>query len=185
MRGLTSEQYSQYATQSPNANVLPTGAPTSSIATPVEPAEEQKSESAATSAAANVTPQADTEVVHVEEKTEYRDQFGNLLDDEQVRALSESPGVSFATKYETRTRLVDMAGNFLGFEGEDESVAPHHPDVEGGNPETGKPDELPTKDQPATADAKKDTEKERSVEEEQKHGGKPQPANEGNPEATK
>lgn len=44
-----------------------------------------------------------------EEKIEYRDEDGNLLDEEQVKALEGK--VSFSTRYETRTRLVDAAGN--------------------------------------------------------------------------
>lgn len=44
-----------------------------------------------------------------EEKIEYRDEDGNLLDEEQVKALEGK--VSFSTRYETRTRLVDEAGN--------------------------------------------------------------------------
>ncbi|KAK1810896.1 Dolichyl-phosphate-mannose--protein mannosyltransferase 1 [Friedmanniomyces endolithicus] len=43
-----------------------------------------------------------------EEKVEYRDEEGNLLDEEQVKALQGK--VSFTTRYETRTRLVDAAG---------------------------------------------------------------------------
>lgn len=44
-----------------------------------------------------------------EEKVEYRDEEGNLLDEEQVKALEGK--VSFSTRYETRTRLVDQMGN--------------------------------------------------------------------------
>ena len=44
-----------------------------------------------------------------EEKVEYRDEDGNLLDEEEVRALEGK--VSFSTRYETRTRLVDEFGN--------------------------------------------------------------------------
>lgn len=44
-----------------------------------------------------------------EEKVEYRDEEGNLLDEEQVKALEGK--VSFSTRYETRTRLVDPDGN--------------------------------------------------------------------------
>ena len=43
-----------------------------------------------------------------EEKIEYRDEHGNLLDEEQVKALEGK--VSFSTRYETRTRLVDQDG---------------------------------------------------------------------------
>lgn len=46
-----------------------------------------------------------------EEKIEYRDENGNLLDAEQVAALQGA--VSFSTRYETRTRLVDEHGNEL------------------------------------------------------------------------
>lgn len=55
----------------------------------------------------NVTPG----LLRVEEKIEYRDEAGNLLDEAQVKALEGK--VSFSTKYETRTRLVDDAGNEL------------------------------------------------------------------------
>lgn len=43
-----------------------------------------------------------------EEKIEYRDENGNLLNDEQVASLEGK--VSFQTRYETRTRLVDEFG---------------------------------------------------------------------------
>lgn len=53
-----------------------------------------------------------------EEKIEYRDEDGNLLDEEEVKALEGK--VSFSTRYETRTRLVDAAGNEIeGIVGED------------------------------------------------------------------
>ncbi|EMC98526.1 glycosyltransferase family 39 protein [Baudoinia panamericana UAMH 10762] len=51
----------------------------------------------------NVPPGAVTE-----EKIEYRDENGNLLDEAQVKALEGK--VSFSTRYETRTRLVDEMG---------------------------------------------------------------------------
>ena len=60
-----------------------------------------------------VTPQAAAQIpidgAITEEKVEYRDEDGNLLDEEQVKALEGK--VSFSTRYETRTRLVDEAGN--------------------------------------------------------------------------
>lgn len=172
---------------SPSTNAVNTSAPTSISASSSEQVEQVKpveQKSISSPPDANITPLAG-EIIHTEEKTEYRDQFGNLLDEEQVRSLDQmSDQVLFKTLYETRTRLVDVHGNFLGWEDEG-SVAPHHPDVEGGNPETGGPGAVTGKDQPATVDAQKDTEKERSVEEEQKHGAKAKPASEGNPEATK
>jgi dolichyl-phosphate-mannose-protein mannosyltransferase len=67
----------------------------------------------------HVTPQQPGNFEGVtEEKIEYRDEDGNLLNDEQVAALEGK--VSFQTRYETRTRLVDEAGNEVwdGAEGE-------------------------------------------------------------------
>ena len=76
-------------------------------------------------------------LLHTEEKVEYRDQDGNLLNEEQVKALEGK--VEFKTRYETRTRVVDADGNEVilppGAEvpqaQEPASVAPPHPDAEG------------------------------------------------------
>ncbi|GJC90845.1 hypothetical protein ColLi_13683 [Colletotrichum liriopes] len=83
-------------------------------------------------------------VLSREEKIEYRDQDGNLLDEEQVKALEGK--VEFKTKYETRTRVVDASGNEVQMPeggwpqelGQDQggNVAPPHPDVQGVDPET-------------------------------------------------
>lgn len=67
-----------------------------------------------------------------EEKVEYRDQNGNLLDEAQVQALLADGKASFETKYETRTKLVDEMGNEVN----PSDIAPPHPDVEGQNPDT-------------------------------------------------
>lgn len=86
---------------------------------------------------ANVTPKqeppAQQSVLGREERVEYRDQDGNLLNSEQVAALEKEGKVSFKTKYETRTRLVDAQGNEIDGQ---EQVAPQHPDAEGQNPDT-------------------------------------------------
>ncbi|KAF8475581.1 dolichyl-phosphate-mannose-protein mannosyltransferase 1 [Kalaharituber pfeilii] len=50
-------------------------------------------------------------IVKREEHIEYRDQDGNLLNEEQVKALEGQ--VEFKTRYETKTRLLDQAGNEL------------------------------------------------------------------------
>lgn len=80
-------------------------------------------------------------LVKREERIEYRDQDGNVLDEEQVKALEGK--VEFKTRYETRTRMVDADGN--EFEaplgeaqavGEPVAVAPPHPDVEGVDTQT-------------------------------------------------
>lgn len=103
-----------------------------------------------------------------EERIEYRDQDGNLLDEEQVKALEGK--VEFKTRYETRTRVIDENGNEIYQDG---GVAPPHPDVQGVDQETKRfaPDE-------PIPDAKKSVEGEKEREEKSA-----KPASEGN-EAT-
>lgn len=96
-----------------------------------------------------VTPQPSLEqkIIGREQKVEYRDENGNILDDEQVSSLAAEGKVTFKTKYETRTRLVDEAGKEVYDE-----IAPQHPDVEGQNPDTkGVPEDQASK-QPADAE---------------------------------
>ena len=92
-------------------------------------------------------------MVGYEEKVEYRDQNGNLLDEKQIEDLKGK--VDFQTKYETRTRVVDEAGN------EVEGVAPPHPDVEGVDKETvAKADDgKKPKDAAASRDGEKEAER--------------------------
>ena len=133
------DQYSQYSNE-----IIPVGDVTSTApAAQVTPPSNKEE--------AGVTPQPPVQhqeprFVQRDEKVEYRDQDGNLLDEEQVQALQQDGKVSFSTKYETKTRLVDADGN----EVVDPQLAPHHPDVEGQNPDTKgvKEDE---KSQPADA----------------------------------
>nr|KAK5441202.1 Dolichyl-phosphate-mannose--protein mannosyltransferase 1 [Exophiala xenobiotica] len=97
-----------------------------------------------------VTPQANEQnVIGQEERIEYRDQDGNLLDEAQVQALLADGNASFQTKYETRTRLVDENGNEVN----PSSVAPEHPDVEGQNPSTKGVPEEQANQKPARAKA--------------------------------
>ncbi len=83
-------------------------------------------------------------VLSREEKVEYRDQDGNLLSPEQVKQLEGK--VSFKTRYETRTRMVDAQGNELNPPEEEQvqaapPIAPPHPDVDGPDSSTaGKPE---------------------------------------------
>lgn len=119
-----------------------------------------------------VTPKKDEgRILHQEETVEYRDQDGNLLDDEAVQQLLQDGKAKFETKYETRTRLVDEAGN------EVPAVAPDHPDVQGQNPDTKGVPEEKGKSEPANAHAEAE-----SVERERQND--PQPASDAN-EATK
>jgi dolichyl-phosphate-mannose-protein mannosyltransferase len=100
-------------------------------------------------------------VVH-EEKIEYRDEEGNLLDDEQVKSLEGK--VSFSTRYETRTRLVDEYGNEVWQDGE-EGVAGTV--AEGVEPVSGnEAGEGEASTKPGQANVGDDVAKERSVNQE-------------------
>ena len=108
-----------------------------------------------------------------EERIEYRDQDGNLLDPAQVSALAEEGKVTFKTKYETRTKMVDAVGNEVP---DVDGVAPEHPDVEGQNPNTKGVPESQGKGQPASAMIN-------SIGSNREEDGKPKPGSEAN-EAT-
>lgn len=100
-----------------------------------------------------------------EEKVEFRDENGNLLDEEQVKAMEGK--VSFSTRYETRTRLVDEAGNEIhdGIveEGAAEGVAGTI--AEGRNPDTQDPlGEAEANTAPPRVAVNDDLKKEKSVE---------------------
>lgn len=98
-----------------------------------------------------------------EEKVEYRDENGNLLNEEQVKAMEGK--VSFSTRYETRTRLVDDKGNEIYegvVDGDEAGVAGSY--AEGRNPDTQDPlGENEANTAPPQAGVKEDLKKERSV----------------------
>ncbi|MCJ1383266.1 hypothetical protein MMC17_006379 [Xylographa soralifera] len=171
-------ELSQYSMPASSA---PIGEKTSAPAVP--PAADMKIEKNIPSSDGGVTSQASAaeSVLSQEEKIEYRDQDGNLLNEEQVKALEGK--VSFSTRYETRTRVVDAQGRELadGSAGA-EGFGPPHPDVDR-EPET-MPDGSKSlgRDSPATASPEKDLIKEKSVE--KAKVGTPRPASEGH-EATK
>lgn len=120
-------------------------------------------------------------IVSKEERIEYRDENGRILDDEEVKALAGK--VSFKTRYETRTRVIDEEGNEV-YEGlvdahgdaEEAGVAPPHPDAEGRNPETREAAEAQeASEAPPTVEAVQDQQKEKSIERQQEAA---QPASE-------
>ncbi|KAK2017959.1 dolichyl-phosphate-mannose-protein mannosyltransferase [Colletotrichum eremochloae] len=145
------DNYSQYTPlltrKSSASGATPTPAKSEAPAAPVggqmgqipivDAPKEQPKEAARSGAAGQ-------KVLSREEKVEYRDQNGNLLNEEQVKALKGK--VEFKTKYETRTRVVDASGNEVQMPeggwpqelGQDQggNVAPPHPDVQGVDPET-------------------------------------------------
>jgi dolichyl-phosphate-mannose-protein mannosyltransferase len=98
-----------------------------------------------------------------EEKIEYRDEAGNILNEEQVKELEGK--VSFSTRYETRTRLVDANGNEVSdgrVEEEEDSFAGTI--AEGSNQETGGVGQDAANEQPASVNVNEDIEKEKSIE---------------------
>ncbi|KAF7558518.1 hypothetical protein G7046_g5641 [Stylonectria norvegica] len=106
-------------------------------------------------------PPAEPRIIAKEEKVEYRDQDGNLLNPEQVKSLEGK--VEFKTKYETRTRVVDDQGNELeepvgGWPEDIAGVAPPHPDVEGLNSEAVKGEDSAPQDAAASQDGEKEAE---------------------------
>lgn len=84
-----------------------------------------------------VTPQpaGSNRIVGREERVEYRDEVGNLLDPKEVAKLQAEGKVSLQTKYQTETRVIDASGNQII---KNPEHAPPHPDVEGQNPETNR-----------------------------------------------
>lgn len=116
----------------------------------------------------------------MEEKIEYRDQDGNLLDEAQVAELEGK--VSFKTRYETRTRVLDVDGNEVDEEpaGSKGTAPPHPADRE---PETAaNQPEDDGREYPATASPEDDVSKEKSVK--KNDDSKPRPASEAK-DATK
>jgi dolichyl-phosphate-mannose-protein mannosyltransferase len=86
-----------------------------------------------------------------EEKIEYRDEAGNILNEEQVKELEGK--VSFSTRYETRTgRVEEENESFAG------TIA------EGSNQETGGVGQDAANEQPASVNVNDDVEKEKSIE---------------------
>ena len=90
---------------------------------------------------------------HIEQKLEYRDQDGNILNEEQVKELEGK--VSFSTRYETRTRYLDAQGNEVDqvVKVEEENKAPHQPEV-GKVPGTKEIPEGQASDAPASVSPK-------------------------------
>lgn len=116
-------------------------------------------------------------MLHKEQRVEYRDQNGNILDPEQVKALEGK--VEFRTRYETHTRVIDAEGNEVpvpeGWEVPvDAVVAPPHPDVQGVDQETKRA----AGEEAAVPEAKQSSDGVKEAEERS-----PKPASEGN-EAT-
>ena len=122
----------------------------------------------------HVTPQPPAEnIIAKEEKVEYRDQDGKILNEEEVAALEGQ--VSFKTRYETRTRVVDANGKEIddGGPAGAEGFAPPHPDVDRHAETLPEDPEDDKRAYPATASPEDDIGKEKSVEGKGKKAAKP------------
>ena len=159
------------------SNTEKTGAPV----VPAPAAKEVEDQNQSSDAAVTPQPPVAESVLNREERVEYRDQDGNILDEKQVSLLEGK--VSFSTRYETRTRIIDANGKEVadgpaGAEG----FAPPHPDVDR-LPETAvNANEDHERDSPATVSLDNDSAKEKSVNEVKSE--QPRPASEGR-DATK
>lgn len=102
-------------------------------------------------------------VVSQEQMVEYRDEAGNILDAEQVKALKGK--VRFETLHETRTRVVDEQGSEIpvpegGWPADlGIGVAPPHPDVESPDKETPQKDTAAPPDAAASRDGELEAER--------------------------
>lgn len=177
------DTYEAYGSVVPSVSAVPSSAapppPAPPVAVPNEQQQPIKQENKAEGDAAVSPPPvgapavpSDLPVVSKEERVEYRDENGRILNEDEVAALADK--VSFKTRYETRTRVVDAQGNEI-YEGlveahepaEEHGVAPPHPDAEGRNPETKEAGEAAeASDVPPTVEAIEDQKKEKSIERE-------------------
>jgi len=166
------------AAQQPPPQV-PAGQP----AAPPAQQEQQQSPGGQAAGISGAPPPPGQRILSREERVEYRDQDGNLLNEEQVKALEGK--VEFKTRYETRTRVVDASGNEIPSPDGDSAkdpenpaggVAPPHPDVEGAEKAT-KRSLVPDDPIPLAAEESVEGDKE-------KEQSKAKPASEGN-EATR
>jgi dolichyl-phosphate-mannose-protein mannosyltransferase len=151
---------------------------------PQQPLHEKKAEGDAVVSAppkdTPIAPAGDLPVVSKEERVEYRDENGRILNEDEVAALADK--VSFKTRYETRTRIVDAQGNEI-YEGlvdareaaDEHGVAPPHPDAEGRNPETAEAPAAASEasELPPTVEAVEDQQKEQSIEQDDAGEAKP------------
>lgn len=173
------DSFSQYSTQSVHIkeDVHKTSAPKVPVQAPGEaqkplvPEQEPPLSEAPLHSPAPAL-KAGQSLVAREEKIEYRDQDGNILDPEQVKSLEGK--VSFKTRYETRTRMVDAQGNVINpVPGEPESIAPPHPDVDNVDRETINVHHLEESAPASQKDISADESKEESVEKSKTGDAKP------------
>ena len=149
-------QYADYSLGAPAANSVPTGQAQHGPKPPV--ADDPKEDVIVTPKAAGLEdiPRDVPGAGHTEERVEYRDENGKLLDESEVQALEGK--VSFSTRYETRTRVLDADGNQIY----EEVVDDHAGTIaDAPNPETPGLPEGKASDKPAANPVGEDLMKER------------------------
>lgn len=108
-----------------------------------------------------------------ESAIEYRDENGNILDPAEIEAMKDQ--ISFETRYETRTRLVDLANGHTALEGDDTEEKSYAGTIAlGENPETSAVESV-VGETPASAAVGDDVQKEMSVEAEAERTADAQP----------
>jgi len=132
------DSYAKYSNEHLLGDAVPTGAATQQAVQPAGGAPEapqapaQSAKPDINQAQAPVAAPPGGSIIKREERVEYRDQNGNLIPEDQIKELEGK--VEFQTRYETRTRLVDAAGNEISPEqaeqqivdGEEDDSTPEH-----------------------------------------------------------
>ncbi|KAK2612600.1 Dolichyl-phosphate-mannose--protein mannosyltransferase 1 [Conoideocrella luteorostrata] len=155
------DEYTSRSIEESSSLASISGIPSSENVAPAAQESQKLADDKDSSVSTKPTPAA-PKVLSQEEKIEYRDQDGNLLNEDQVKELKGK--VKFETKYETRTRVVDEKGNELhapegGWPADVAGVAPPHPDVQGVDRETVKDNKAEApKDAAASRDGEKESE---------------------------
>lgn len=188
MLTLPPSQYSDYDHYIPT---IDTAAVTSAAALPVAQVGENLGAQADDAAFVTSDGQAPLDVdeqgrmiLGRESAIEYRDEFGNILDPAQVEAMKDQ--ISFETRYETRTRLVDLADGVSSIVGEEQGGHDDDSSAEeqtksyagtlavGENPETSAV-ESSVGETPASAAVGDDVQKEMSAEADAERAGEAVP----------
>ena len=162
------DDYAAYANINENASSVAQTSAASSRQL-VDPQAEEKAREAVSMSA--------EKLIKLDGSVEYRDDKGNLIDENKAKEF-EGKG-SLTTRTETKTAKLGADGHIINPVGQDESVAPPHPDADSGT--KGVPEKDAQKSPPNVSPGD-DIQKEQSVEKAKADSAKP--ASEAN-EATK
>ncbi|KJY02297.1 dolichyl-phosphate-mannose-protein mannosyltransferase [Zymoseptoria brevis] len=108
------DSYAEYSLAVPSAAGAAVQTPQAAVGGPAPPVAEDPAKEVVVTLGADVNNAGVED--YTEERIEYRDEEGNLLDPEEVAAMEGE--VSFSTRYETKTRMVDQYGNEVEGDGD-------------------------------------------------------------------